>query len=268
MFVRRHMLIDARKATGRTQEEVAELVGVDRTTLGKWERDESTPHPTQRVRYAEALDVSMSELDAMLSNLPLRVNEMPSWLDTYLAMEQSATELRAHEPRAVYGLFQTAAYAREIVRHAFFTAPSASFLEETVAQRAYRQRRIRSGDLKVDVIQPEAALRLQLGGRAVMAEQLATMTELAALPNVTIRVATYEAGQYAARRLGDFVIMDHQWGKPRVHLEGYGGGYFISEPDEVAYFVASFDHACRIALAPRESSTFIRRLADAWSTNG
>ncbi len=56
--MRRERLVAARKVIGKTQEQVAEEVGVDRTTIGTWERGEYTPAPQQRPAYANALGVS------------------------------------------------------------------------------------------------------------------------------------------------------------------------------------------------------------------
>ena len=124
------------------------LVGVDRTTIGKWERDESTPHPNQRPAYAEALGITLSELAAMLSSLPTPDgNDTPEWLSTYLGMEQSAIELRAHEPEVVYGLFQTPRYTEETVRKVGLSDVSESYVQKAVNQRRHRQLRIRDGSL-------------------------------------------------------------------------------------------------------------------------
>lgn len=262
--VRRQQLIDARKNTGKTQEEIAAEVGVDRTTLGRWERNEGTPYPSQRAKYAEALGITMDELTAMLSSVPTKNGEVPEWLSTYLGMEQSATNIRCHEPRAVYGLLQCPAYVEALVSRVGVTGVSDTYVQRAVEQRLHRQKRVRSGELVLDVIQPEPALRLRVGNAATMTEQLDTLAELSELPNVTVRVTTFDAGQYEARRLDDFSIMMHPWGTTRVHIEGYGGGRFITDADEVAYFASAFDHATKVALSPAESRTFIRRLADEW----
>jgi len=265
--MRRKRLIEARRASGRTQEQIAEFVGVDRTTLGKWERGESTPQPNQLVRYADAVGVSMQDLWSMIDGLEPRAKEMPEWLTTYLGMEQSATMVRAHEPRAVYGLLQTPRYLESMGSMVGISGMSDTYLQRTIDQRIYRQKRVRSGELTVDVIQPESALHLRIGDGAVMAEQLLIMAELAELPNVTIRISTYDAGLYEALRLGDFSIMTHPWGgSARVHVEGHGGGQFITDSDEVAYFTAAFDHACRVSMSPKGSREFVLQAAEAWST--
>lgn len=265
--MRRERLIAARKAAGKSQERVAELVGVDRTTVGTWERGEYTPQPDQRAAYAEAIGVSLDELHAMLSSAPSVAGEVPDWLMNYLVSEQSASEMHAHEPRAVFGLLQTPAYVEALASRVADTGVSTTYLQQTVEQRLHRQKRIRDGGLVLDVIQPEPALHLVVGDAQIMAAQLDTMVELAQLPNVTIRVTTYQAGQYEARRLGAFSLMKHLWGNPRVHIESYGGGRFITDADEVNYFRNAFDHAQRIALSPQESMTFIRRLASEWRGN-
>ncbi|MBF6195001.1 helix-turn-helix transcriptional regulator [Nocardia sp. CDC186] len=263
--MRRKRLIDARKASGKTQEQIAEFVGVDRTTLGKWERGESTPQPTQRERYAEAVGVSMRELDAMISGVDPGAQKMPEWLTTYLGMEQSAETLRAHEPRAIYGLVQTVGYLENLVSTVGISGVSGTYLQRTIDQRLYRQKRVRNGDMTLDLIQTESTLHLRIGNSSVMEEQLRVMAELAELPNVTIRITRFDAGQYEALRLGDFAIMTHPWGSQRVHLEGYGGGQSITDPEEVAYFSAAYEHACRVALSPSESLEFILERADRWS---
>jgi transcriptional regulator with XRE-family HTH domain len=262
--MRRERLIQARKATGRNQEEVADLAGVDRTTVGKWERGESTPQPNQRTAYAEALGVTLQELNAMLSSIPQGVGEMPEWLSTYLGMEQSATEIETYEPRAVYGLLQTPRYVEAIVSRVGVSGASDTYVQSAIEQRLHRQKRVRNHELNLSVLQPESSLRLRIGDASVMAEQLDTLVELSQLPNVTVRVTTFDVGQYEARRLGAFSIMSHPWGTPRVHIEGYGGGRFIHDAEEVGYFRAAFEQASKLALSTEKSRNFIRELAEEW----
>jgi transcriptional regulator with XRE-family HTH domain len=265
-FMRRERLIDARKAVGLNQEQIADMVGVDRTTIGKWERGDSTPQPNQRGTYAEALGVELQELNAMLTSMPQGDGEMPAWLSTYLGMEQSATRIASYEPRCVYGLLQTPAYVEDIVSHVSYNGVSEAYIARTVETRLIRQKRVRSGEVELSLVQPESALRLRIGTPEVMAEQLSTMVELSRLPNVTLRITRYEAGQYEARRLGAFCIMSHPWGTPQVHIEGYGGGRFITDAEEVQYFQGVYEHAAnRIALSPSESRKFITGLAKEWS---
>lgn len=52
-------LADCRHAAGYTQEIFAEALGVDRTTVGRWERGVQSPQPWQRPDLATALDISL-----------------------------------------------------------------------------------------------------------------------------------------------------------------------------------------------------------------
>jgi transcriptional regulator with XRE-family HTH domain len=53
-------------AAGYTQESFAEKLGVDRSTVGRWERGIQSPQPWQRPDLAAALDISLDELDDLL----------------------------------------------------------------------------------------------------------------------------------------------------------------------------------------------------------
>jgi DNA-binding XRE family transcriptional regulator len=64
---KRHALADRREIVGHTQETLAEFVGVQLTTVGRWERGETSPQPWSRPKLAEALAVSVERLDTMLA---------------------------------------------------------------------------------------------------------------------------------------------------------------------------------------------------------
>ncbi|MEW1753281.1 helix-turn-helix transcriptional regulator [Streptomyces angustmyceticus] len=55
-----------RRTLGYSQEKLAQLLGVDRTTVGRWESGRIAPQPPQRRALATALDLSLHELDALL----------------------------------------------------------------------------------------------------------------------------------------------------------------------------------------------------------
>ena len=68
MTMKRRALAERRRAVGYTQEQLAEVLGVERSTMVRWEAGETTPQPWCRPKLAEALAVSVDDLDTMLTN--------------------------------------------------------------------------------------------------------------------------------------------------------------------------------------------------------
>ncbi|MET7280960.1 helix-turn-helix transcriptional regulator [Kribbella sp. NPDC005582] len=67
---KRTRLAQQRKAAGLSQERLAEILGVDRSTIGRWEAGDTDPQPWLRPRVAAALDLSTDELRAVLDGTP------------------------------------------------------------------------------------------------------------------------------------------------------------------------------------------------------
>ena len=72
MAARRPRLAGRRKALGYTQEFLAGQLGVDRTTVGRWERGETDPFPYLRRKLCQVLKVPPGELDILLNPEPER----------------------------------------------------------------------------------------------------------------------------------------------------------------------------------------------------
>lgn len=66
MTSKRRRLAECRKACGFNQEEFAEAVGVDRSTVQRWENGKTDPQPWQRPKIAKVLEITASALDALL----------------------------------------------------------------------------------------------------------------------------------------------------------------------------------------------------------
>jgi transcriptional regulator with XRE-family HTH domain len=64
---RRDALAARREEMGYTQESFGAAVGVEFSTVGRWERGNLTPLPYRRQRIAKVLDVSLDELSALLA---------------------------------------------------------------------------------------------------------------------------------------------------------------------------------------------------------
>lgn len=64
---RRHELAERRKLLGMSQERLAEVLDVDRSTVARWERGEVDPLAWHRPALAKALEISVEELALLLS---------------------------------------------------------------------------------------------------------------------------------------------------------------------------------------------------------
>jgi transcriptional regulator with XRE-family HTH domain len=67
MPAKRRRLAQRRKTLGYSQEQLAEHLGVDRSTVVRWEAGETEPRPWQRRKIADVLDVSPERLEELLT---------------------------------------------------------------------------------------------------------------------------------------------------------------------------------------------------------
>jgi transcriptional regulator with XRE-family HTH domain len=68
MGARRDALAARREALGLTQQTFAERLGVELSTVGRWERGEAIPQPWRRLKIAGALAISLPDLDRLLGD--------------------------------------------------------------------------------------------------------------------------------------------------------------------------------------------------------
>lgn len=78
MARRRQRLADRRRSVGLTQEDLAEKLGVDRSTVVRWEMGTASPQPWMRPRLADGLLVTIEELVDLLANEAERDGPAPA----------------------------------------------------------------------------------------------------------------------------------------------------------------------------------------------
>jgi DNA-binding XRE family transcriptional regulator len=69
MFVKRRSFAQTRRAAGYTQESLAEHLGVDRTTVARWESGEYSPQPWLRPKIAKVFGISLRELSGLVDGV-------------------------------------------------------------------------------------------------------------------------------------------------------------------------------------------------------
>lgn len=144
MTSRRVLLAQRRKGAGFTQESLAEKLGVDRSTVVRWESGESNPQPWLRSRLSDELGVTTDELCDLLDGVD--VEQLARLGDGAASSEEEDVERRRLlESLAVLGIATAAspaAAALESIRssvHNAFMAPNSNvhYWEERVVEYGY-----------------------------------------------------------------------------------------------------------------------------------
>jgi transcriptional regulator with XRE-family HTH domain len=188
----------------------------------------------------------------------------PKWFRAFRDLETSATEIMIFRSEIITGIFQTETYIRAMFVAQGFD-PDDEEIGNTVRVRAERRDVLtRDNPPTVNYVLSESALRRQIGGRKVMAEQLHYLATMARLPNVTIQVIPFDTQSY--QHLGsDFTVFrfDQNLSNDIAYLELYNDAAILPKPVErVREYADLFARLRGIALGPVESRNFILGLAD------
>ncbi len=130
---------------------------------------------------------------------------MPEWLVTFVGLEQAATIIRCHEAQFVPGLLQTEDYAHTVID--LGQAGDADEVEQRVALRMQRHQLLDAPKApEFWAVIDEAVLRRNIGGRAVMSEQLDHLLKVSERPNITVQVVPFDRSDAAATG-GPFTLL-------------------------------------------------------------
>jgi hypothetical protein len=226
---------------GQTAESLAERVGVDPKTAGRWVTPGRVPQPRHRSLVAELLGREVGELWPDL----LRRRE-PEWFRPWADLEREATSLRSFQVAVLPGLLQTEAYARAVLSSGPLGGDE---VDGHVAARLTRQAAILDRPkppLTVFVID-EAALRR--GDPEIMHPQLDHLIEMAARPFVMVHVLPLRAGLHPGQA-GAFVIASLDDRDDVAYLDDQAAGRTTSD---VAALWRTWDTLRSVAL-PRDLS--------------
>lgn len=177
--------------------------------------------------------------------------------------EHGADHVRLHEGLLIPGLLQTADYAYEIV-----TSDSenirTSDADQRVEARLRRQSRLTDDDpLRLSVVMSEGAVKQQVGGTAVLADQLRHLINMIEeLPNtLELRVIPFTAGAHGALGASTFHLLG--FSNPRlsnlVWKETITSWVMVSSPARVNEYNATFSQSMRHALDKQGSRDLIHR---------
>jgi transcriptional regulator with XRE-family HTH domain len=269
-FLRRRLgrrLRVLREEAGLSLEEAAVKLEKTRSSLNRIE----TGTTRADVHFVRSLmDVYDIYADDLLEQT--RAALKPLWFRSYGVEDLGYVDVETHANSVceftglnLPGLLQTEAYVRAMLGHGM-RRRSAEQLNNDVQVRLIRKGRLTSveGPLRLTAIIDEAALRRNIGGPAVMSEQLRQLIEMATLPTVTLQVLPLHAGAHSGLD-GAFTLLvfPEPDESELLYVEYATGALHIEDEDEVRAARLKFDVLRSEALSPGDSMALIEHVITA-----
>jgi DNA-binding XRE family transcriptional regulator len=180
----------------------------------------------------------------------------------FASLEADTSHLRIFDPQLVHGLFQTEDYARSVISSAGIALRSTRDIETGVAFRLNRQCLLeRAQPPRLSVVLGEAALRIQMGGPAVMRQQQLKLLALEERPNIELQILPFAAGGHPGVE-GAFTILGIG---PEAHLEiatvhSLTRSWYVDEPSDIEHYAQAFERLREVALSQSDSRALIEQI--------
>ncbi|RSS53378.1 helix-turn-helix transcriptional regulator [Streptomyces sp. WAC01280] len=253
------LLKDRREAAGLSQSEPGARVFVSGGYIGLFEQGVRKP----QLDVAKRIDEVLQTGGIFERTWRKLINKSPyaSYFQAAADLEDIATKICEFESTAIPGLLQTPAYAKAVV-HASNPLATEEYVADTVEGRLKRSAILRDVTRPVYwVILHETALRIPVGGPAVMAEQLDHLVAQARARIVLIQVLPYAAGAYP--QMGKpLKLMEFADAPPTAYTEAVYSGNLLDDPAVVKRAQDTYDLLRAAALSPEVSLALIESAAE------
>ncbi|AQU68294.1 helix-turn-helix domain-containing protein [Streptomyces niveus] len=183
----------------------------------------------------------------------------PGFLDL-AELEHHATYLRAIQMLNVPGLFQTEAYARELITSGVTNLPTADINARVEHRTRRREIFDRPNPPKFEAIIHEAALRMRYSSVEVMRAQLDFLHDASRWPSVTIRIIPFETqitGSVHSVLYAGAAIPQLD----TVQIDSAFHGDHLDAEAQLTRYRALLDSLVAISLDADESRKFIQHIA-------
>jgi transcriptional regulator with XRE-family HTH domain len=238
-----------REQAGLTIEEVAEKLEISASTVSRMETAQVGVRPRDLRFLLDTYKITEAERDQLLQIA--RERRQQRWWQEYAdlpnihvaGLEADASTIWQYSTQLVPGLLQTEAYARAVLEAIRLDAKPGE-IERRLELRIHRQAVLTSEDApEYWVVLDEAVVRRQVGGPAVMAEQLQHLVEATKLPNVTLQVLPFTSGEHPGMD-GEFTILHYRESADPdvVYIENTGSDLYLEGPEVTRRYNKIFDH--------------------------
>ena len=252
-----------RNENGLTVEQVAERLLCSPSKVSRMETGQGATARDIR-DLCDLYDITDAERDRLQALA--REGKRRAWWQSYdlayadyVGLEADAVTISAFQSSVVNGLLHTADYARASHEGAMPRLDPHQ-IDLQIEAKLTRQRILTRDDPpRFHVVLDEAALHRMVGGRQVMAAQLAKILDVAALPNTTVQVLPYDRGAHPAVE-SNFTILELPDPAPgAVFVEGLVGSILLERSDDLERYRKIFDRLQSIALNPKETADLIAK---------
>jgi hypothetical protein len=167
---------------------------------------------------------------------------LPSWLESYVALEEVASRIRCYEIQFVPALLQTEAYARTVISRGNPEA-TPSEIDQMAAVRMTRQGILSRPECpQYWAVVHEETLRRPFGSRQLMQSQIEHILAVTQRPNVTLRILPSRAGSVTGEG-SPFTIL--RFSEPElpdiVYLEHLTSAIYLDKHSDLDRYLAAMD---------------------------
>jgi transcriptional regulator with XRE-family HTH domain len=254
-----------RNAKGLTVEQVAERLlcspsKVSRMETGQGATARDIRDLCELYGVADAAERDRLTTLAREGKRPARWQRYDLAYARYAELEEEAVAISAFQSSVAHGLLHTADYARAN-HESSMPRLDPDQINLQIEAKLARQRILTQADPpSFAVVLDEAALHRVVGGRQVMADQLAKILDMSALPNVTVQILPFELGAHPALE-SNFTILQLPDAAPGVvFVEGMIGSTYLDRPGDLNRYQLIFKKLQSIALNPKDTGDLVAKL--------
>lgn len=262
-----------REAAGLSQIEAAKAIQLSRSTILRME-DGADGVKFRQSDVALILDTYGAGEDDRILLLALtqetqrqrpehwwdNFRELPPWLNLFVMLEDSASEIREFEPELVPGLLQTPDYMRRLLSRPPNFLPVEQ-VRERVELRQDRQALLkRQSRPKVEYILSEAVVRRRPGNDAESRTQIEHMITATREGLVSLRILPFSTGMHAAMLASGFTLLTFPEGPtgkplepPLAFIETLTAALYIDQPSDVEAYESVWRELADDALSQEQS---------------
>ncbi|MBU3064451.1 DUF5753 domain-containing protein [Nocardia sp. NEAU-G5] len=281
-------LRDLRLAAKKSKLAAAVAIDISKSSLGRLEEGQpvrvSSAQFRELLRFYTADEAAANEIFGLLQEARAAKGDPTiGWwraysdvvnphFDHFMGLEQACSRMTTFQLTLLPGLLQTPGYRRWIVS-ATDPLMSSTDVERRLELIARRQRRlIDDQDFALEVLLSESAVRHQVGGRTVMAEQAQHLLSAGSLPNVSIRVVPFDAGAHPGLVVQSFTLFEFPSRQPIripeppvVFVEGFTGALFLEDDAVIERHRSTVADVRQVALSEEDTRLLVQGIAEEYA---